>query len=79
MANHSRKLRALRLAVIGTVLMLSVSLATAAIVMWIPESPVEVDQGEHVALNVSPYLLLHQARNSSVPPYVRVGLADPGR
>ena len=72
MVTPSQTLRTLRLLVTGTILMLTVSLATAAIVMWIPESPVNPDDGQHVAGNLSEYVLLHRARNAVVPPYVRV-------
>ena len=79
MGMHSLKLRTIRLFVTGTVLMLSVSLATAAIVMWIPESPVELAPSELVARNLNEYVLLHQARNAVVPPYFQVSLNEAGR
>lgn len=72
MVTPSQSLRTLRLLVTGTILMLTVSLATAAIVMWIPESPLNPDDGQKVASNLNQYVLLHRARNAVVPPYVRV-------
>lgn len=72
MANHTRNLRTFRLLATGIVLMLTVSLATAAIVMWIPESPVNVYNEDRVAGNLNEYVLLHRARNAVVPPYLRV-------
>ena len=78
MAIASRTLHNVRLLVTGTVLMLTVSLATAAIVMWIPESPVNLDQdrGQELASNLSEYVLLHRGRNQLVPPYVQLDV-DP--
>ncbi len=78
MADDSRKLHNLRLLVTGALLMLTVSLATAAIVMWIPESPLNVERDHELASNVSEYVLLHRARNAVVPPYFPVGVTDSG-
>ena len=72
MATSSQTLHTFRLLATGTILMLTVSLATAAIVMWIPESPVELEDGSKVATNLSEYVLLHRARNAVVPPYLGV-------
>lgn len=55
-------LRNVRLIVTGAALMLTVSLATAAIVMWIPESPVEPLQPERVVSNMNQYIHPHGAR-----------------
>lgn len=67
-----RKLCHLRLALTGIGLTMTASLATAAIVMWLPDSPVSTFQDERVARNLSEYVWLHRARNSVVPPYLRV-------
>lgn len=76
MADHSRTLRKIRLLITGTVLMLTVSLAAAAIVMWIPESPVRVERDQQIVGSLSEYVLLHRARNAVVPPYVQVDVDD---
>ena len=79
MANQSRKRRTLRLLATGTILTLTVSLAAAAIVMWIPESPIDFDRDQKVAGDLSDYVLLHHARNAVVPPYLRVDIDNTGQ
>lgn len=76
MASHSRKFRTVLLLPIATVLMLAVSFATAAIVVWIPESAGKVAGGEQVVGNLREYILLHKARNSAVPPYLGVDFEE---
>lgn len=70
--------RQVGLLVAGTVLMLTVSLATAAIVMWLPDSPVYVApaRGERMAQNLREYVQLHQARNAVVPNYMPIAVAS---
>lgn len=60
----------------GLVLMLSVSLATAAIVMYLPSSPVVVAQGQSLQPQaMNEYVQLHRARNAVVPDYMAIDLA----
>lgn len=79
MSHHLQKLRTLRLLATGIISMLTVSLAAAAIVMWIPESPVDLGQDQKVAGNLSEYVLLHRGRNAVVPPYLRIDIDDTSR
>ncbi len=70
------RLRNLHLLFTGVMLTLSVSLATAAIVMWMPDSPVYVASGrgdQQVARNMNDeYVQLHRSRSAVVPNYLRV-------
>ena len=69
-----------RYLVAGIMLMLTVSLATAAIAMYLPDSPLAVaDNGASErttvsapARNISEYRRLHAARTAVVPTYMRV-------
>lgn len=79
MPHHLQKLRTLRLLAAGIFLMLTVSLAAAAIVMWMPDPPSDFDQDQKVAGNLSEYVLLHRARNAVVPPYLRIDIDDTPR
>jgi hypothetical protein len=57
----------------GLILMLTVSLATAAIVMYLPSSPVMVTPGRGVQPQaMNEYVQLHRARNAVVPDYMAI-------
>ena len=69
-------LRAVRRILSGLVLMLTVSLATAAIVMYLPSSPVVVTPDRSLPVQaVSEYVQLHRARNAVVPDYMAINIA----
>ena len=69
-------LRAVRRILTGLVLMLTVSLATAAIVMYMPSSPVVVNPDRSLQMQaVSEYVQLHRARNAAVPDYMAIDIA----
>lgn len=68
------KARSIQLVLVGVVLMLSVSLATAAIVICLPQSPVQAGDGRELqdALYLSEYMQLHRARNAAIPDYLDI-------
>ena len=76
MVTQSRKLHTVALVATGAMLILWVSVATATIVMWIPERSMAVEPGQQIVINMNEYVLLHKARNAVVPPYLQVGLDD---
>jgi hypothetical protein len=69
-----------RYLILGVMLMLTVSLATAAIAMYLPDSPIAVADSPGIvrgsaagpARNISEYRRLHAARAAVVPTYMRV-------
>jgi hypothetical protein len=69
-----------RYLILGVMLMLTVSLAKAAIAMYLPDSPIAVADSPSTARgsatgparNISEYRRLHAARAAVVPTYLRV-------
>lgn len=78
---QTRTLRNTGLLVTGIALALSVSLATAAILMWSPNTPVVVVSpgDQQVANSMGEYVHLHHARNAVVPNYLGVDVEKVSR
>ena len=74
MSINARGLRNSRLVAVGVAMALTVSLATAAIVMLVPDSPVYLGstRTDQVAQNMSEYVQLHQGRHTVVPSHMRI-------
>ena len=73
MPDFSRTLRTARRVVLGLALTVTVSLAAAAIVILLPETPVRTEGGVvEETRGMNEYVLLHRARNAVVPNYMRV-------
>lgn len=76
MLHTAGTLRLARRLLTGLILMLSVSLAMAAIVMVLPASPVVVTSGRSLeAQRINEYVQLHRARNAVVPDYMAIDIA----
>ena len=71
---NPRRLRNTRRFVTALALALTVSLATAAIVMWVPDSPVYLGSArtDQVAQNLSQYVQLHQGRHTVAPSHMQI-------
>lgn len=75
MSSSASGLRHVRLVIAGVMLTLTVSLATAAIVMYLPDSPVYVASGRgdpQTERIMDAYAQLHRARGAVVPHHLRV-------
>lgn len=81
MARMARIFLNTRRLVTGVLLTLTVSLATAAIVICLPDSPVNVANGRdvQVAANMNAYVQLHRARNAVVPLNMRINVEPDAR
>ena len=77
MSEFSRTLRSVRRIALGLALMVTVSLAAAAIVILLPDTPVRTE-GRLAAetRSMNEYVLLHRGRNAVAPNYMRVDV-DP--
>lgn len=77
MSMHDRKLRNTRRLIAGVTLAFVVSFATAAMVVFMPESPARNAQvvKESSIVAMSEYVQLHQARHTLVPNYMPIGVA----
>lgn len=74
MSKFSRTLRTARGVALGLAFTVTASIAAAAIVILLPESPVRTEAGSAKAGNMNEYVLLHQARNAVVPNYMRIDI-----
>ncbi len=77
MSMHDRKLRNTRRLIAGVTLAFVVSFATAAMVVFMPESPAQsVRVGKESGIPaMSDYVQLHQARHTLVPSYMPIDVA----
>ena len=69
-------LRVVRRMLTSIIMMLTVSLAAAAIVMYVPASPVVIVSAGNVQLQaMNEYVQLHRARNAAVPNDMAIDIA----
>ncbi len=75
MPNFSRTLRTARWLAVGLLLAVVGSIAAAAIVILIPDSPVRTEKGaEETTGRLNEYVLLHRGRNAVAPDYMRIDI-----
>lgn len=75
MPNFSRTLRTARWVTVGLILAVSASIAAAAIVILIPDSPVRTgERNGEAPRDMREYVVLHRARNAVVPDYMHIDI-----
>lgn len=75
MPNFSRTLRTSRWLAAGLALTVLVSIAAAAIVILMPDSPVQAgERNAQARRNMHEYVVLHRARNAVVPDYMHIDI-----
>ena len=77
MSDFSRTLRIARRIALGMALMVTMSLAAAAVVILLPDTPLRAEGSvAEETRSMNDYVLRHRGRNAVVPNYMRVDV-DP--
>ena len=75
MPDFARTLKSARWLMVVLLLGVTASIATAAILIFVPESPVHTgERTVEAARSMREYVLLHRARNAAVPDYMHIDI-----